>query len=320
MVFGVLNARVRDGIAQVATAVRAAMREALRPAPMASGFVHDLFRSRDELLAENAMLRQQLIVASRKVKQPKFRPLERGLVVALSSVVRNWQSAILLVNPDTVLRWHREGFRLLWKRKSRTTKQRQPRIPSETIELIRKMAGENKKWGAEGNSRRVLARMLHVASTGLIVARSASLEQDDGRWFGLPAVRPKVIMTFVRGITWLLLLAGTMSSCGGETPSTSRESNVEGRRPGAAGAGGVAGGTVPTGGTGGSGATILTCGSAECTHDEFCSTFVGGTGGTTYSCAPLRGCADCDCLGIANDSGCHCSEHEGWITVYCIGV
>ncbi len=110
MVFGVLNARVRDGIAQVATAVRAAMREALRPAPMVSGFVADLFRSRDELLAENALLRQQLIVATRTVKQPKFRPLERRLVVALSSVVQNWQNTILLVKPDTVLRWHREGF------------------------------------------------------------------------------------------------------------------------------------------------------------------------------------------------------------------
>jgi len=53
------------------------------------------------------------------------------------------------VKPDTVLRWHREGFRLLWKRKSRGTKQRQPRISTETIELIRDMAIRNKTWGAE---------------------------------------------------------------------------------------------------------------------------------------------------------------------------
>jgi hypothetical protein len=100
---------------------------------MASGFVADLFRSRDELLAENALLRQQLIVASRKVKQPKFRPLERGLVVALSSVVKSWQSAIVLVKPDTVLRWHREGFRWLWKRKAKATKPRQPRISADPV-------------------------------------------------------------------------------------------------------------------------------------------------------------------------------------------
>jgi hypothetical protein len=156
-VFGNVSARLRTAIARAATAVR----EALRPAPLATGFVADLFRSRDELLAENALLRQQLIVASRKVKQPKFRPFERGLVVALSSVVTNWQNrtgrvhvvdessevdehdrrssavnAILLVKPDTVVRWHRAEFRLLWKWRSKPTQPRQPRIPSETIELI----------------------------------------------------------------------------------------------------------------------------------------------------------------------------------------
>jgi len=83
------------------------------------------------------------------VKQPKFRPLERGLLVELSSVVKNWQDAILLVKPDTVLRWHREGFRLLWKRKSRSTKPRQTRISTETIALVRDMAIRNKTWGAE---------------------------------------------------------------------------------------------------------------------------------------------------------------------------
>jgi hypothetical protein len=113
---------------------------------MVTGFVSDLFRSRDELLSENAMLHQQLIVTSRKVKQPKFRPLERDLLVALSSTVKNWQNASLLVKPDTVLRWHRQGFRLLWKRKSKATKERQPRISTETIELIQQMATDNKLY------------------------------------------------------------------------------------------------------------------------------------------------------------------------------
>ena len=109
-VFATLRARVRAAVTPTVTGVRTAVREAPRPAPMVSGFVAALFCSRDELLADDAMLRRQLIVAGRKVKQPAFRPLERGLVVALSSVVRNWQDAILLVKPETVLRWHREGF------------------------------------------------------------------------------------------------------------------------------------------------------------------------------------------------------------------
>ena len=67
-------------------------------------------------------------------------------MVALLSMVKNWQNAVLLVKPDTVLRWHREGFRLLWKRKSRSTKPRQPRISTETIALIRDMAIRNKTY------------------------------------------------------------------------------------------------------------------------------------------------------------------------------
>ena len=111
--FTILGAPIWTAVRRVVGSVSTAFREALRPAPMVTGVVADLFRTRDELLAENAMLRQQLIVASRKVKQPQFRPLERGLMVALSSVVKNWQNAVLLVKPDTVPRWHREGFRLL---------------------------------------------------------------------------------------------------------------------------------------------------------------------------------------------------------------
>jgi putative transposase len=60
----------------------------------------------------NALLRQQLIVASRKVKRPEFKPHERGLMVLLASIVRGWRDAVLLVKPETTLRWHREGFRL----------------------------------------------------------------------------------------------------------------------------------------------------------------------------------------------------------------
>ena len=95
-VFAVLGARVRAAITQTVTGVNAAVREALWPAPLVTGLARDLFRSREDLLAENAILRQQLIVASREMKQPKFRPFQRDLVVALSSVMKNWQNAVLL--------------------------------------------------------------------------------------------------------------------------------------------------------------------------------------------------------------------------------
>ena len=60
------------------------------------------------------MLRQQLAVASRAVKRPIFKASERGFMVVLASLLPHWRNALLLVKPDTVLRWRREGFRLLW--------------------------------------------------------------------------------------------------------------------------------------------------------------------------------------------------------------
>ena len=99
--------------------------------------MRDLTRSRDQLIAENALLRQQLIVASRKVKRPVFKPHERGLMVLLSRIVRGWRDAVLLVKPATILRWRREGFRLFWKLKSRKRKPAESKISAEQIALIR---------------------------------------------------------------------------------------------------------------------------------------------------------------------------------------
>jgi hypothetical protein len=103
---------------------------------MISGLIEDAFRSREELPAENLLLRQQLLVASRKVKQAKSYPWERGLLVVLASRLHGWREATLLVKPDTVLRWHREGFRLFWKRKSKSGRVPKSRLPQETIDLI----------------------------------------------------------------------------------------------------------------------------------------------------------------------------------------
>ncbi len=73
------------------------------------------------------------------------RPLAPG---PLSSRVRTWKDALLIVKPDTLLRWHRQGFRLFWRRKSRAGS-RAPRIPAGTIALIQEMAGNNRLWGVK---------------------------------------------------------------------------------------------------------------------------------------------------------------------------
>ena len=108
----------------------------------------DLGRSRSELIAENALLRQQLIILKRQVKRPVCTKTDRVLLVLLARVVRTWKQALFIIQPDTLLRWHRELFRLYWKRKSKTHAH-QPKVAAETIALIRQMAKDNRLWGAE---------------------------------------------------------------------------------------------------------------------------------------------------------------------------
>jgi len=111
--------------------------------------VADLTRSREELILENAFLRQQLIIVDRQVKRPKPKPRERVLLVVLASRLKAWKHALLIVQPDTLIRWHRDLYRWLWKRKSKSTKKpgRKPLLRS-VVELIQRMAGEEPHLGS----------------------------------------------------------------------------------------------------------------------------------------------------------------------------
>ncbi len=74
------------------------------------GTIADLGRSKSELLAENTLLRQQFIMLKRQVKRPASTKTDRVLLVLLAKVVRTWKQALFIVQPDTLLRWHRELF------------------------------------------------------------------------------------------------------------------------------------------------------------------------------------------------------------------
>jgi putative transposase len=122
-----------------------------------------LVRTKPELVAENALLRQQLIVLQRQVKRPRFSRWDRLVLLWLANKVRTWKSALLILQPDTLLRWHRKGFRWYWRAKS-TPPAPQATIPAETIALIKQMATENRSWGAQ----RIRGELLKV---GLRVAK-----------------------------------------------------------------------------------------------------------------------------------------------------
>jgi putative transposase len=143
--------RLRHLARWISTAVRAHIARLTRPTPLAlaAGVATDVTRSKADLLLENALLRHQLVVLSRSVKRPRLTTADRGLLVLLSSRLRTWADALVIVRPATVLRWHRQGFRLFWRRKSWPRRAPKPKVAAETIALIREMAAANRLWSAD---------------------------------------------------------------------------------------------------------------------------------------------------------------------------
>ena len=100
------------------------------------------------LAMENLALRQQVAVFKQSVKRPKLRPRDRVFWTWMSTLWPDWRSALLIVKPDTVVRWHRQGFRLYWRWKSKAEKPGRPPIAPEVVALIRRICRENSTWGA----------------------------------------------------------------------------------------------------------------------------------------------------------------------------
>jgi hypothetical protein len=122
---------------------------ASKPTGIATGYVADLLRTPGELRAENAFLRQQILIAARRSKKLQLRTPDRFCLLALAHRFSRRRDALVIVKPDTLLRWHRGGFRLLWRLRSRRKSPSPPGLPIEVVGLIRRMAGENRLWDAE---------------------------------------------------------------------------------------------------------------------------------------------------------------------------
>jgi transposase InsO family protein len=107
-----------------------------------------LFCSRAALQLEILALRHQLGVLQRSVKRPRLTAADRFLWAWLSRVWAGWRSALVIVKPETVIAWHRKGFRLFWAWKVRHGQPGRPPVPKDIRDLIRKMSRENPLWGA----------------------------------------------------------------------------------------------------------------------------------------------------------------------------
>ena len=104
-------------------------------------------RPRADLVIENMALRQQLAVMTTKKARPKLTNADRAFWVFLKRTWPRWREVLMVVRPETVVRWHRRGFRVYWRWKSKRRHPGRPRTDREVRQLIRRMAGEN-GWGA----------------------------------------------------------------------------------------------------------------------------------------------------------------------------
>jgi hypothetical protein len=125
-----------------------------------------VFRTRVALQLQIIALRHQLGVLQRSVKRPKFNRFDRFLWAWFCGAWNEWRSALCIVKPDTVIAWHRKGFRLFWTWKVRRGQRGRPPVSKEIRKLIRKMSRDNPLWG-------LLASTVNSSSSALTSARPA---------------------------------------------------------------------------------------------------------------------------------------------------
>src|SRR5262245_45180808 len=125
------------------------MRLMIEYSPLIVGLIYASLRDRGDLIAENVLLRQQPSVLTRPTRRrPRLRTRDRLFWLVARALRRDWCRHLVLVTPDTVVSWHRRGWRLLWRWRSRGGPGR-PRLSAEVRDLIARIAQDNPSWGAE---------------------------------------------------------------------------------------------------------------------------------------------------------------------------
>jgi hypothetical protein len=101
-----------------------------------------------DVVLENLALRHQLRTLQRRVKRPHLRTRDRMFWVLLAAAWRRWRSALVLVQPETVVRWHRTWLRRRWAQRSGRNRAGRPPLDPQVARLLTNMAGANPLWGA----------------------------------------------------------------------------------------------------------------------------------------------------------------------------
>jgi putative transposase len=206
----------------------------------------DCLRTRAALQIEVLALRHQLNVLQRSVQRPRLTAADRFLWARLSRFWSGWRSALIIVKPETVIQWHRKGFRLFWTWKVRHGQPGRPPVSQETRKLIRQMSRDNPLWGAPRIHGELLKLGIDVGETsvGKYMARGRKPPSQTWRtflenhvktmvsadFFTVPTIRLQVLYVFLvlahdrRRILHFAVTAhptaGPRSNCGRRFPGT----------------------------------------------------------------------------------------------------
>ena len=150
------------------------------------GAVTRIFRDRRSLMLENLTLRQQLAVLKRKNPRPRLGPLDKLFWVVVHRLWSQWKEALFLVQPETVVRWHRAGFKLYWAVLCGVRKRvgGGRRISKQIRDLIFQMVAENPSWGAPRIHDELLMLGFGVSETTISrwMRRTPKSPQPAKRW------------------------------------------------------------------------------------------------------------------------------------------
>jgi putative transposase len=105
------------------------------------------FKTNSQLKLEHIFLLKQLEIYQRREPKLMIKGPDRLFFSLMVKIFTNWRDRIFLVKPDTLIKWHRSGFRIFWRRKTKSSKGGRPKINKEIIELLRQMVIENPLWG-----------------------------------------------------------------------------------------------------------------------------------------------------------------------------
>ena len=131
-------------------------------------FVRGTLMPQAILALENAALRQQLAACLRTQRRTRLCASDRVFWVVLCRLWSGWPRPLVIVKPATVLGWHRNGFRAMWRRKSRSRRIGRPRIPEEHIDCIKRISGDHPEWGEDKIAEELAAKFGIVHSTSTI--------------------------------------------------------------------------------------------------------------------------------------------------------